>query len=476
LSQPQPTLSQYLDVLRRQAWLIAAVAVVAAATAAVVSLSRESVYRASMQVVVGQGGGVFEAQFGSAVEPFTQTMTNLLKSNIVAERVVENLNLDTTPEQLLKHIHVSTRPQSSVLVVNYDAPLSDQPERVVRELGEVFTTLVDEKLGAGRATTGNAALPVITATVFDPSHLEADRVSPQPVRNIAFAGLIGLVLGLILGIARDSTDVRIRGKADAEEWFGAPVTGTLPKGLRGKPPFGLADRPVPRDPAFANALQLLRANLEFSSLKGPTIVITSALPEEGKSTVAANLSVALASAGNDVICVECDVRKPRIHEYLGLRPTQGFVDVLELRTTLDEALQTVPLRTTTARPDAVGQGRLRVLLSGTRPTEPMLTQLFVSERIDELLKALGKRAKYVIFDTPPMLLVGDAFPLLTRADSVLVVAREGRTRKESAQAVRATLQALGTEAVSVILTDARATTGYGYGYRYGYGEERLSAV
>ena len=431
-----------------------------------------------MQVVVGQGGGVFEAQFGSAVEPFTQTMTNLLKSNIVAQRVVENLNLDTTPEELLKHIHVSTRPQSSVLVVDYDAPLSDQPERVVRELGDVFTTLVDEKLGASRADATNSTLPVITATVFDPAHLEADRVSPRPVRNIAFAGLIGLVLGLILGIARDSTDLRIRGKSDAEEWFGAPVTGTLPKGLRGKPPFGIAGRPVPRDPAFANALQLLRANLEFSSLKGPTIVITSALPEEGKSTVAANLSVALASAGNDVICVECDVRKPRIHEYLGLRPSDGFVDVLELRTTLDEALLTVPLRTTTTttREGAVAQGRLRVLLSGTRPTEPMLTQLFVSERIDELLKALGKRAKYVIFDTPPMLLVGDAFPLLTRADSVLVVAREGRTRKESAEAVRATLQALGTEAFSVILTDARATTGYGYGYRYGYGENRLSAV
>jgi non-specific protein-tyrosine kinase len=475
VSQPQPTLSQYLDVLRRQAWVIVAVAAVAAATAGIVSVSRESVYRASMQVVVGQGGGVFEAQFGSAVEPFTQTMTNLLKSNVVAERVVDNLNLDTTPEQLLKHVHVSTRPQSSVLVVDYDAPLSDQPERVVRELGTVFTALVDEKLGASRAGAGSGSLPVITATVFDPSHLEADRVSPRPARSLAFAGLIGLALGLILGVARDSTDVRIRGKADAEEWFGAPVTGTLPKGLRGKPPFGLLGGPIPRDPAFANALQLLRANLEFSSLKGPTIVVTSALPEEGKSTVAANLSVALASAGNDVICVECDVRKPRIHEYLGLNQTEGFVDVLEQRTKLDQALISVPLRSTASR-TGVAQGRLRVLLSGTRPTEPLLTQLFASDRIDDLLEALGKSAKYVIFDTPPVLLVGDAFPLLAKADSILVVAREGRTRKESAQAVRATLQALGTESVSVILTDARATSGYGYGYGYGYGEGRLTTV
>ena len=489
MTESEPTFAHYVDLLRRQVWRIVLLTALAIAAAAVASLTREPVYRASTQIVVGQGGGVFQAQFGSAVEPFTQTMTNLLKSNVVAETVVTNLNLNTTPENLLKHVDVSTKPQSSVLDVNFDAPLDENPVEVLLELGEVFTALVDQKLGEGRATTGNeAALPVITATVFDPAHLQAAKVSPRVIRNIVIAGLLGLALSLIFAVVRDSSDVRIRRKSDAEEWFGSPVVGTLPKGLRGKPPFGLAAaRPVSRNPMFANALQLLRANLEFSSVNGPTIVVTSALPEEGKSTVAANLSVALASAGNDVICVEGDVRKPRLHEYLGVTAQVGLVDVLEGRSKLDMALVDVPLtnsmhfpavtkpRSGTNRPPG-SAGTLRALLSGRRPTEPMLGQLFTSERVDQLINALARQAKYVIFDTPPLLLVGDAFPLLARADSILVVAREGHTTKDSAESVQATLRALGATSTAVIVTDARSTVGYGYEYGYGTTADRLSAV
>lgn len=489
LAQPEPTFAHYLDLLRRQSWLIVAVIATAILTAALVSFTRESVYRASTQIVVGQGGGVFQPQFGSAVEPFTQTMTNLLKSNVVANEVIRNLGLNTPADDLLKHVHVSTRPQSSVLVVNYDAPLDEDPERVLSEIGDVFTSLVDEKLGERRAATGSEALPLISATVFDPAHLQASKVSPRPLRNITLAGLLGLALSLVLAVARDSVDVRIRRKSDAEEWFGAPVVGTLPKGLRVRPPLGLATRPSPRNPMFANALQLLRANLEFSSLTGPTIVVTSALPEEGKSTVAANLCVALASAGNDVICVEGDVRKPRLHEYLGITSPTGLVDVLEGRLTLDKGLVNVPLRIplrwvapqqgrakAAATSSASGPGRLRALLCGTRPAESVVSQLFANEQIGQLIQDLGRKAKYVIFDTPPMLLVGDAFPLLTQADSVLVVAREGRTTKESAESVHATLNALGVESVGVILTDARRLSGFGYSYGYGQKDERLTAV
>ena len=481
MADAQPTLLHQLHVLRRQAWLVATVVVFALLASAAVTVLQDPVYRAQMKLVVGQGGALFQPGQSGDVQQFTQTLTPLIESDIVVRTAISELGLDLSTKDLLEDLHVSAKPDSSVLDITYDSTDKEQAVVVLAKVGDVFTAAVDERLGIGVEPANR-----ITARIFDPAHLLPDRVAPKPAKNFGFSIGLGLALGLVLAFVRDGLDDRIRGRRDAEESYGAPVIGALPRGLRGKPPFGITNRPAPRKAEMIEALHLLRANLLFSEagVDGPTILVTSALPEEGKSTVAANLGVILALAGHDVICVESDMRRPRLQDYLGVAPqTTGLADVVEGRADLEHTLQDVALgaaaggvsgRAVRPRVRVTGGsssggdnqpgGRLRVLPTGRIPPNP--ADVLTPERVATLVDQLRSSSRYVIFDTPPLLLVGDAFPLVRVCDSVIVVAREGRTTRATARAVRTALASLGVPKVSVVLTDSSASDAYNYGYSH----------
>src|SRR5919197_2220795 len=180
---------------------------------------------------------------------------------------------------LIVRLHVSSQPDSSVLQVSYRGHDKRASVRILREVGIVFTNLVKRRLGAGTTTgtNGQPNVAAVTTSVFDPAHLEPGRVSPRPVRNLAFTGSLALLLGLVLAFVRESLDDRIRTRREAEDWFGAPVMGSLPKGVRGRSvPELVSNRRGRRDQA-TEALDLLRANVQFaqSGPEGGTIVVTS---------------------------------------------------------------------------------------------------------------------------------------------------------------------------------------------------------
>jgi polysaccharide biosynthesis transport protein len=476
MQDPQPALLHYLHLLRRHAWLIVATVVAALVVVSIYTVSKTSVYRASTGIVVGQGGGFFEPGFGGDVEPFTLTMSNLLRSNVVAEQVIQEQGLQTSPNALLDRLHVTTKPSSSVLEVSYDSTDKAEALRILGSVGTVFASLVEQKLNSqttGPTGTPGATGPPITARVFDPPHLEPGRVAPRPARDLAFALALGLAIGLVLAFVRASLDDRIQSSRDAAEAFGAPVIGTLPKGSQGSPSMAAArgdnNRRTRRR---VSALELLRANVQFSSaVQGPLIVVTSAREEEGKTSVAGDLGLALATAGNEVICVGADLHRPRLHEYLG-RPRRGagLVDVLEGRAELDEALQ--PVKLDGRRPAAPDQnGRLRLLGAGR--VLRVSSSTLAGEPLRDLVEQLRGMAEYVIFDSPPALVAGDAYPLLGSADSVIVVARQGWTTKSTAQATRAMLEGVGAERVSVVLTNSGSDeSDYGPDERTGSGGTR----
>lgn len=478
MPETQSSLRHYLQVLRNQAWLIALSLLIALAAAAFALSRQTSIYQANMKMTVTQGGN--QVVLNSDASRTTATMASLLKSIVVGQTAIRNLGLNTTPESFLAPAHVTIRPEASVLEISYTSASTAQAVRNLRELGRVFTALVRENFRGDP----KAGVQPIRVTVFDDAHLVPGRISPRPKRTLAFAGVLGVVLGLILAFARESLDDRIRSRRDAEEWFGAPVIGSLPKGARGKPPPGIGSRRTRRSDELVEALDLLRANVQFAQAggSGRTILVTSALPEEGKSTLVANLGVALARAGNDVICVEADLHRPRLNHYLAVTPPKaGVADVLQGKIDVRRALQDVQLGDPSANgagPNwkAAGRevgaaaqrnghlGRLRVLPTGELPSTP--SAVLTTRAISDLIEKLRSDARYIIFDAPPLLLVADAFPLVLKADSVLVVARQSRTTKHNAEAVRMTLEGLGAEHVSVVLTDAPQREG-GYGYAYG---------
>jgi Mrp family chromosome partitioning ATPase len=234
--------------------------------------------------------------------------------------------------------------------------------------------------------------------------------------------------------------------------------------MRGKSPpgVGASGRFRRRDDRRVASLDLLRARLEFAQMgiTGPSIVVTSAAPHEGKSTVAANLAAALARAGKRVVCVDADIRRPSLHRLLGVDgEAPGLVDVLEGGFDLDEALQPVELiqPTLNGSEPAEAHGRIDLLAAGSTPSSSV--GVLTPEAVAAIATRLHARADYVVFDSPP-LLVADSFPLALHSDNVIVVARRGRTTRDQAEAVRATLEGLGIDKVGVVLTDAAAVDGY----------------
>ncbi len=327
----------------RQAWLVAIALVAVIVSAGFLLWTQDSVYRASMKIVVGQGGGVFQPDAGGAVDSFTQTMTNLLESRVVAQTVIDRMGLvdeqgrKANPETLLDNLSVSSQPQSAVLSLTYKSRDRGQAVGVLNEVGRVFAGLVAQRLGGESA----AARGRVSATVFDPARADADPVSPRPARTLVIAVVLGLIIGILLAVAREMLNTRIYGIAEAATALGAPVVGALPRRLQRKRALALGRARRAPAPGTREALDSLGANVRLAQLaRGEgVIVVTSAVSGEGRTTVAANLGVALASAGDDVICVEADARSPTLSVRLGAQPAElGLIDVLRGRTDLKRAL------------------------------------------------------------------------------------------------------------------------------------------
>jgi capsular exopolysaccharide synthesis family protein len=198
----------------------------------------------------------------------------------------------------------------------------------------------------------------------------------------------------------------------------------------------------PRSPV-SEAYRTLRTNLEFFSLDEPirTLVVTSPEPEEGKSTVLANLAVTLAQGGKRVILVDCDLRRPTQHTLFGLDNTTGLMTMM-----LDEAAQSdPPLHETPV-------DGLQVLPAGPLPPNP--AELLGSRRMKETMTTLLEQADMLLFDAPPVLAVTDALVLAVQTDGVLLVVKAGSTRREHVQRAKERLERVNSRIVGAVLNNA----------------------
>jgi len=199
----------------------------------------------------------------------------------------------------------------------------------------------------------------------------------------------------------------------------------------------------PRSPV-SEAYRTLRTNLDFSSLDKPikTMLVTSAGPEEGKSTVLANLAVTTAQAGRKVILVDCDLRRPTLHNIFNLKNDVGLTTMV----VDDAAMESPPLRDT-------GVEGLQLVSSGPLPPNP--SELLGSRRMEEIIAALLERADVVLFDAPPVVAVTDAAVLATKVDGVLLVVNAGGTKRDYARAAKARLEKVNANLLGAVLNNVR---------------------
>jgi Mrp family chromosome partitioning ATPase len=405
----------------------------------------------------------------TSVQQATQTFSVQLQGSDVAQQVIEELGLAMTPSGLLSHLGVNTRPDSTALHVVYDDVASRRGSRILAQLTTDFVADVQTQQKSLFGQSGPTASPTpkngkatplptsqFLIKVVDPAH-PVGKVQPRPVRNVALAGLLGLLLGVVAAFVREQVDDTVRGVEQAEEAFGQEATATLPPGLLGR----LATSPPRRrgmDPVLAElAVQRLAANLLWPpQAQGKTraVVVTSAQPDEGKSTVAANLAVELATSGRRVILVEADLRRPVLHRYLGLDPSSGAPGldaVIRDRSALDRALVQVGVPASpepSPRPDPEGGTPLQAILAGPGHAWPP-----DGERVLQVLEALRGRSDYVIFDAPPTLVVPDAYPLIAAVDVVVAVTRSGESSARATAAFSRRLQRLKARRVELVITE-----------------------
>jgi capsular exopolysaccharide synthesis family protein len=282
----------------------------------------------------------------------------------------------------------------------------------------------------------------------------AAQIAPHPRRNATVAILLALLIGAALVLVSERFDRRLRRPEDLERLTGLPFLATIPhEAFPGEED----------DPEVPEAFQTLRNTLTYFNTDVPlkSLVVTSALKGEGKTTVAANLAIAYASFGKRVIVVDTDLRKPDLAGRLGLEDKPGLSDVLSGSVSLHEAFKQVP---------PYGNG-LRLLPAGGIPPNP--SALLGSLRMASLLEELMADADLVVIDTTPLLMVSDAFPLLNKVSGIVALARLDKTPRDAVRRMAQIMTSAGGRVLGLVATDAKreALGGYGYGYGYGYGAE-----
>jgi capsular exopolysaccharide synthesis family protein len=308
--------------------------------------------------------------------------------------------------------------------------------------------------------------------VLTPANVPTDPDSPRPARSGALALVLGLMLGIGLAFIRDYFDDAIRSDADViRAGGGQPVLGRIAHWNTTKADERLITLVDPHHTA-SEEFQALAANVRFSLLNRRTadqttasdfrqqsLLVTSALPGEGKSSVAGNLAIAFARSGMRVILVGSDLRQPTIGSRFGFPPGHGLSDLL-----VDASQLSLPDQIANYLMD-VGVSRLRVLPAGTLPPNP--TELLASPQMGWLHSCLTDIADLVIYDTPPLLPVADTLQLASHVDACIIVARTTQTRRRELQHATDRLDGIGADIAGFVINDlviAKRST-YGYGYR-----------
>ena len=491
-------LRDYLKVLRRRKRPIIVVTFLVVVVALVVSYLGTPIYSATAQVLLqarsteflfDPSGGIradptravqdeilvlksepvraaVQERLGSAPPVFASTVAQTNAINVSAESTdpttaaaVANAYVDSYIEYRRKQIVDDTlaageqiQGKITDLQRQIDAAPPNQKEPLVQAQA-LFKQKRDELQVGSAIRTGGAQL-VTSATAPDKP------VRPTPEKNGVIALIAGLMLGVGIAFLIDYLDDSIKNKEDlTHATSGLPVIGLIPvvSDWRPQDEAQVVSLSAPKSPA-AEAYRTLRTAIQFIGLEHPTktLQVTSAGPQEGKSTTLANLAVALARAGQEVVVVCCDLRRPRIHEFYGLDNTAGFTSVLLGKVSLHAALQPVP-----------DQARVSLLASGPLPPNP--SELLSSRRTREVLDLLRSEFDIVLIDSPPVLPVTDALVISGLVDATLVVSvAGGTTRKEAARTVEL-LRQVDAPLIGSVLNGVRSEGSYGYGYGYGYG-------
>jgi capsular exopolysaccharide synthesis family protein len=442
-------LIDYLHVVRRRMVLILVIVVACVAGAGIATAFQTTTYRTSVRLIVSGASSVSSVDEISRRElavqravAFAQIATTApaVKAATDAASAAGPFKPCASPavsagadgtDPFLTVTVTDCDPQQAAAVAN--AYVSVLP-KVLKNLEQV-TAAVPEEV----STLGAAPVPT-------------SPYSPRLLRSLLIGLIVGLGLGGVAAFVREGLDRRLRDSDEVEDATGSTILGVIPTELDG------VRTPVLTHPmsARAEAYRKVRTNLTFAGATGMprSLLITSAVSGEGKTTLATNLALACARTGQRVALVDADLRRPMVSTYLDVDEPLGLTSVIAGDVTLEQAMTTID------------EGRIDVLSSGPIPSNP--SELLGSVRMSALLAELGSTHDIVIVDAPPVLPVADALVLAGEIDAVVLVTKVGETTRERLkQAAEAVLQVRGN-LVGIVPNAVvqREDSAYAYAYRH----------
>jgi capsular exopolysaccharide synthesis family protein len=499
-----PTLTDYLGVLRRRWWIGLLVIVVAAGSAMLVSSLEAPEYQASAQVLAAQPlSTITGGQTTAEAARYAATQAQLASTAPIAQLALQRAGIaDLTPADLLANSNVSASVTSDFLTFTVGDRSRSRATLLSNSYANAFADYVnsneikaiDDEIAKLQAQAEQARQDQLQAqyhqllaavqqlqitryghtnsTVVAQAAQTAEKVSPKTNRNVLMGLGIGLILGLALMSLAETLDRRVRNSDEIERRLDLHLLGRVPTPTRAARKAGGLGMLAPDSGHVGDIFHRLRVGLDFANLKARarTIMITSAVEREGKSTTAGNLAVALAGAGRRVALIDLDLRRPILAGFFDLPNRVGATDVLLGEATVEDALWPVPLADVGAP-----TGSLVVMPSGPMPPNPSV--LFESDDLRDMLDEIAEQVDVVIVDSAPLLPVSDSVVLAGKMDGVVVIVRCDIATRPILAELQRTLADLPALKLGLVLTGAEHDSsglGYGYGYGYGYGDQARS--
>lgn len=448
-------LIKYGRIVRRWIVLISFAPILAGAAGGITSFLLPPVYEAQVSLLVRPSQPLSSDQTVQALtsDQISHTYARLMTEPPLLEQVITDLHLNTTTDALDKQITVVPEVNTTIL----DVKVQNHDPALARDIANTLIADFLQEIKQIEATEN--ATPTVQShdnlVIVAPATKPTRPVFPNVPLNVVVALLAGLLLGLGIAFLLDYMDQSIKTDEDLAE-AGLLSIGHIPyvQTGRGRRAELLTLSASAETPA-AEAYRSLRTNVLFTGVDRQirTIVLTSALPGEGKSRTAANLSIVLAQAGYKTLLVDCDFRRPSQHRLFGRVTNHGLANLILKDKAEDDVIH----------PIAEVPG-LWLLPSG--PTPPNPSELLGSGRMQELMSQFRQSFQYIIIDTPPVNLVTDATVVAARSDLVLVVTEQAGTSVQAVKHAQLALERVAAHVAGGILNKVKAQPGE-YGSKYG---------
>jgi capsular exopolysaccharide synthesis family protein len=489
------TIVELFGVVRRRKLIVIVAAIVVPVAAAAYAQHKPKIYASGAQVLLSREN--IAATYAGIQSPtgtedpvrYDQTQAFLARSPKLAATVAADSKLGIDGDRVLANSSVTAAQNADLLTFLVERPdphsarlLADLYARdftifrrnldtqalrsALSQVQRQIALLTPKELGAASGQTlldrqqqlqTLAALEQQNASVARPASVSV-QVAPKPARSAEIGLIVGLVLGIGFAYLRELFDQRIRSAEEVASRFGLPILARIPA-----PPREFRDRQglVMLEQPYSSqgeTFRMLKTSLDLALLgtEGRTLMVTSGLESEGKTTTAANLAVAMAMGGRDVCLVDLDLRRPSAAQSFGLPQSPGFTNVALGAVALEDALHHVDMS------DVGNRGTLAILAAG--PTPPFPAEVLSLPATEKILQEIAGRYEIVIVDAPPALHASEAITLATRVDSVLVVVRLEVATRGSLTELQHLLDRTPVKKVGIVVAGAGGRTAYGYGY------------